>query len=915
VSPLAFPQKTKQHITTVAAFVVFLAIAIVITGCGSGISSTASSTGVSTSGPTVAPPTGTTGAPPTGPTGAPPTGTTGDPTGNSTPTVVQPSHPLVQVGATDAFSATQGNTVVSGGQWMVLGGSANGSIDSNGVFHAPASMPSPATVAVGYVLAGATYTGTVTVVAGPAGNPVGSSSATIVQASQPSVQVNATDAFSATQSGTAVPGGQWVILGGSANGSIDPNGVFHAPASVPSPATISVGFVLGSQIYFGTVTVVSAPSTAPPVAQPVIQTVSPSVLQKLTTTVEIAGSGFTSTSVVTLNASPIPTTYVDTGHLEAVVTLQNPISATLQLAVSNPSTAGGLSAAATVTASFPTISVQPASLAVGNVTLTVAGSNFASGYVVSMGGVPLLTTINSSTKLTATGYLPPWTSGSVVVEVASGSGTVPVSAQYVTITPTAVSFDAAARFATQAAMGPRPDVVLHIQQVGFDQFITEQFQQPGVPYPVNGDPRAFIDGAVTGNSLLRQRVALGLQSFLVSQNEDFNPSATFYESTLEADASGNFRQLLSDVVSNPNIASFLNVLGNVAATNGSLVQPNQNFARELMQLFSLGTMMLNDDGSIQTDSGGNPIPTYTQNTVIDLTRAFTGWTFPQQVNPSAVAWGIDFSQPIAPNDQQHDHNAKLLFGSVVLPAGQSITQDRNMALDAIFNHPNLPPYISHLMIQRLVTSNPSPAYIARMSKVFENDGTGVRGNMQALVRAILLDPEARLGDTQPSPNDGFLQEPLLFQLFAMSALQDSPSDDQSNGLAAEFGEPWWNSPTVFGYYTPTYNVPGTTINSPEFMLWNNVSVLQRSEALWGIVEQTFPGFGGYVPGSWLFQNFTTVPQMTDALNHLLYHGQMSQQQQDAIATYCSQLNPFDTTSQLQAAVFLALNGDSYNVSH
>jgi hypothetical protein len=149
----------------------------------------------------------------------------------------------------------------------------------------------------------------------------------------------------------------------------------------------------------------------------------------------------------------------------------------------------------------------------------------------------------------------------------------------------------------------------------------------------------------------------------------------------------------------------------------------------------------------------------------------------------------------------------------------------------------------------------------------------------------------------------------------MSALQSVGTDDQGNYLAGWLGEPWWHSSTVFGYYSPSYNVPGTSITSPEFMLWNNVSAIQRSEALWGIVTGTEPGFGQYSGSSWLFNNFTTVPEMVEALNHLLYHGQMSQQQQDAITGYCSQLNPFDTSLQLQSAIFLALNGDSYNVSH
>jgi uncharacterized protein (DUF1800 family) len=745
----------------------------------------------------------------------------------------------------------------------------------------------------------------------PSGPSSGTSKPTLVQASQAAVPIDGTDLFSVTQGGVAVTGGQWVVLGGSANGTIDSNGLFHAPASVPSPATVSVDYILDGQPYTGTVTVIGAATTT---AVPAIQSIVPNVLQRLSTSIQITGTGFVPSSIVTLNSTPIHTTYVDPQHLEAVIALQNPINATLQISVWNPNS-GNASGSATITAVFPSITVQPASLAVGNVSLTIQGSQFSSDDVVFMDGKPLTTVVNSPTQITARGFLKPWAVGSVAIEVASNSGITPVAAQFVPITPTAVTYDAAARFATQAAMGPRPDVVQHIQQVGFDQFITEQFQQPTVVYPANGNPRAFITGAITGNSLLRQRVALGLQSFLVSQNENFPPSSIFYETKLEADANANFRQLLSDVVSDPNITNYLNLLGNQAANSGSLVQPNQNFARELMQLFTLGPMMLNDDGTVQTDSSGNPIPTYTQSTVVDLTRALTGWVPPIEVNPDDTAWGVDFSQPIAPNESTHDHNAKLLFGAVKLPAGQSIIQDRDMALDAIFHHPNLPPFISHLLIQRLVKSNPSPAYIQRMSAVFEDDGTGVRGNMDALIRAILLDPEARQGDTQPSANDGFLQEPLLFQIFAMSALQSVGTDDQGNYLARTLGEPWWTSPTVFGYYSPSYNIPGTSINSPEFMLWNNVFVVQRSEALWGIVTGTLPGFTQYSGSSWLFNNFTTVPEMIDALNHLLYHGQMPQQQQDAITAYCSQLNPFDTALQLQSAIFLALNSDSYNVSH
>jgi Protein of unknown function (DUF1800) len=768
-----------------------------------------------------------------------------------------------------------------------------------------------ATVLYSFVLTGCATGTPAPTVANPPSPPGGTSASIAVAPATTTVATNDTDLFSVTQGSASVTGGQWVVLGGSSNGTIDTNGTFHAPSAVPTPAAISVGYVLSGETYIGTATVVIASATSN--AVPRVQSVTPSVVSALTTSIQIAGTGFTALSIVTVNSIPVTTTYVNSTNLAAVVTLQAPVSTTLQIAVMDQSPATVLSNSITLPATFPTISVFPSQLAGGTVSLTVTGSNFAAGDVVLSSGVPYTTTLVSPTQLTAVGFLPPWKVGSAAIVVAAGDGTSPKAALTVPITPTAVSFDAAARFATQASFGPRPDVVQHIQQVGFGTFITEQFAQPAGTYPRGST--SYIAAAITGNSLLRQRVAYALQSFIVPHEQDFVPSATFFEDTLETDADANFRKLLEDVSSDPNIGTFLNLVGNSASTD-PLIQPNQNFARELMQLFSLGPVLLNDDGSQQLDSSGDTIPTYSQDTVIALTRVFTGWVYPTPVNPADTLWGIDFSQPLAGNDSLHDHGTKVLFGTVQLPAGQSVLQDREMALDAIFNHPNLPPYISHILIQQLVTSNPSPAYIQRISNVFKNDGTGVRGNMGAVIRAILLDPEARRGDTTPSPSDGILQDPVRFQLFAMSALQTIASDDQPDYLAKALGENWWYAPTVFGFYSPTYTIPGTTITSPEFMLFNNLLAVQRSEVLWGIITAQQPGYStNYEASSWLFNTFTTVPTMVDALNHLLYHGQMSPQEQAIIIGYCNGLNPFDVQLQLQSAAFLALNADSYNVSN
>jgi uncharacterized protein (DUF1800 family) len=561
--------------------------------------------------------------------------------------------------------------------------------------------------------------------------------------------------------------------------------------------------------------------------------------------------------------------------------------------------------------------VQPQQLSGGTVTLSLSGTGFLPGSVVFLDGTPLATTLNSPSSITAVGYLAPWKTGSVVVELSGADGTQVLGFQSVPIAPTVVTFDAAARFSTQAAFGPRPDVVLHIQQIGFQAFITEQFNQPVISYPTTlyaSELSAFLRGAEQGNSLLRQRIAWALQNFIVPHGIYFQVSNVPIENTFERDASANFRTLMSDIAADANIGVFLNLVYNPMPTDPN-VHPNQNFARELMQLFTLGPQRLNEDGTLMLDSSGQPIPTYDQDTVIDLTRALTGWVLPYPSNPDYSFYGIDYSAPLSGDDSQHDHTAKLLFGSVVLPAGQTIEQDRDAALNAIFNHPNLPPFVSKLLIQHLVKSNPSPAYMQRISRVFENDGTGVRGNLAAVIQAILLDPEARLGDTTPSADDGFIQDPVLFQTFAASILESQVPDDQQDYLPGQFGEPIWEAPTVFGSYSPAFAIPGTSINAPEFALFNNVSAVQRSQVLWGIITNTQGGFGPYTNTSWLFKNFTTVPDMVNALNHLAYYGRMSATQQQIILNYCSQMNPFLTTQQLQTAVFLALNGDSYTVSH
>ena len=706
-----------------------------------------------------------------------------------------------------------------------------------------------------------------------------------------------------------VPQGGFWWNSGSDSGNFDPDGTYHAPRQVPSPSTITIGYYYSGVSWTAQVTITN------PV--PVVDGINISSITQYSTPLAVHGAGFLPSSVISVQGKPMPTYYIGADWLSTVAVLSAPVNGPVQITVTNPNP-GSASGSISVPGSFPTLTtVTPSPLVPGWVTLSVKGSGYTSSTNIMLDGRPMRTTVASATSLTATGYLPAWKSGTTVVGIVPQLGSALSASQTLRIKPPSLSYDVAARFSTQAAFGPRPDVVEHIQKIGIQAFLAEQFAQPIVNYYPGVQARYyFMHAAAEGNSLLRLRVSTALQTFIINQAFDYEyQSFAPWERAIETDAFGNYRQLLTDVASNARLTEFLNLPGNYVSPDPN-IHPNQNFARELMQLFSLGTVLLNDDGSVKLDANKQPIPTYDQNTILDLTRALTGWNQATPVDPAYTLGTTDYSQPLAPFDQYHDHGAKVLFGNVYLPGGQSIVQDRTMALDAIFNHPNLPPFIATRLIGQLVTSNPTPAYVSRISAVFKNNGKGVRGDLAAVVSAILLDPEARAGDTASSAtsHDGFLQDPLLWQIFAMSSLQQTAWDGQAIYLPANLGQSFWRSPSVFGFYPQTFEIPGTTLNSPQWSLFNNLTALHRSQYLYGMINGGTSGFNNsYMSSSWLFTAFTNVPDLLDALNHQLYHGQMPAAEQAAITSYCAGIP--DLNQAFVSAIFLALNSDSFNVSH
>lgn len=358
---------------------------------------------------------------------------------------------------------------------------------------------------------------------------------------------------------------------------------------------------------------------------------------------------------------------------------------------------------------------------------------------------------------------------------------------------------------------------------------------------------------VHGEDQLRQRVAFALsQIFVISDLSDalFNDTRGIanYHDIMSEHAFGNYRELLEAVTLNPMMGEYLSMVRNEKLDESRNIRPDENYAREMMQLFTIGLVELNDNGTVRLNTEGDAIPTYDQDITKAFASVFTGWMYG---NAPSWYWADWFNEsttlPMQPFDEFHDRRSKTLLNGEVLPAGQSAQQDLEAALDNVFSHSNVAPFVSKQLIQRLVTSNPSPYYVARVTAVFNNNGRGEKGDLSAVVRAILLDPEAR----QTSPNGvesfGKLKEPVLkftslmraFEVEAFQPLTDDGSAERETVRffwpGFDFGQRPYGAPSVFNFYRPDYKPAnafgGADVVSPEFQILNEKNITAASN--WG----------------------------------------------------------------------------------
>ncbi len=411
---------------------------------------------------------------------------------------------------------------------------------------------------------------------------------------------------------------------------------------------------------------------------------------------------------------------------------------------------------------------------------------------------------------------------------------------------------AAARLLMQGTFGPTMATIAAAQAQSYAQWFSAQLAAPPSLYGpqalaaannVDWSP-AWFNTAVTGPDQLRQRVAFALSQILVVSGNGgplwgHNRALASYYDILVRNAFGNYRTLLEQVTLAPAMGRFLSTWQNSAAKAPG-THADQNYAREIMQLFTVGLWQLNLDGTRQLDGSGNPIPTYSQEAVAQLAKVFTGWGSKPVTHSGDAAYQYDDDEtdPMVAYPDFHDTTSKTLIGNVTISGGGSAPADLTAALNILFDHPNVGPFIGRQLIERLVTSNPSPQYVQRVAQAFNNDGSGVRGNLRAVVEAVLTDPEA----LAPTGNTyGKLREPLLRLTHLWRAFDAYNATNQLNEYMvllignAQFGQYPLQAPSVFNFYRPDYQPLGILATGdligPEYQITNEDTLVATANRL------------------------------------------------------------------------------------
>jgi len=522
------------------------------------------------------------------------------------------------------------------------------------------------------------------------------------------------------------------------------------------------------------------------------------------------------------------------------------------------------------------------------------------------------------------------------------------------------------RLLEQSSFGPTPATVERVRRQGFARYVDEQLrlatsrmpELPPVDNDVNkqcGKPEAgqpqpepmrlcrrdhysqfplqarFFRNALTEPDQLRQRMAFALgQIFVVSARKNNRAYAMArYQQALLDGTFGNYRQLLEDVTLSPMMGQYLDMANNERLDAKRGVPPNENFAREVLQLFSVGQVLLNPDGTPKRSADGRPLPTYGPDEIQNFARAFTGWTYPARPGEARKrrnpAW---FEGRLQPSPEAHDAGPKTLLGGQRVPGSADPAVDLKAALDNIFQHPNVGPFIARRLIQHLTTSNPSPAYVARVARVFDDNGRGVRGDLGAVARAVLLDAAAR-GDAPADAGFGKLREPVLYITGVMRALGAASDGIDLINQSAGMEENVFAAPSVFNFFPPDYELTGSTMsanaapsaNAPELAIVDANTSLKRAEFANRLIfgrpvqpDATVPGAIGTALALAAWQpQAADAGALVDRLAALLLHQPLAARPRAVITQAVQAVPAANAEQRVKTAAYLLVTGPQYQV--
>lgn len=488
-----------------------------------------------------------------------------------------------------------------------------------------------------------------------------------------------------------------------------------------------------------------------------------------------------------------------------------------------------------------------------------------------------------------------------------------------------------------------------INDATYDLYINRRDEDGNLPDPEDYYGPAFMhlsyawwDNVMKAPDQLRYKVAHALSQILVismrSDLSDFGDAVGDYFDIFLRNSYGNYKDILLEVTLHPTMGYYLSHLNNSKSIPEQNIHPDENYAREIMQLFTIGLYELNNDGSYKRDSRGELIPTYDNQDIKELAKVFTGLggadlndeikeAYPNyEIEFGAGIYVIDRLQPMRMWEDFHESGSKTIVGDYTIPAGQSGMKDIEDAVTHLFNHPNVGPFVSRQLIQRMVTSNPSEGYIDRVASVFNNNGNGERGDMTAVVKAILLDEEARSCSAILEAEQGQMREPVLRYTHALKAIPTTSStgnywkNPQSTVILLKQAP--MTSPTVFNFYRPDFQPPGEIADkglvAPEFQLYDSETSIGYVNL---VTTWTFDNLAMY---DWEdetdevffdFENLESISDDPERLIHeidiLLTHGQMTNPTKEIIRQGLKNIGENDEQLRAKYAVYITLISPDY----